>query len=160
MTALDGWVRPSPRARGRLHLGAGLRWVLVWLPTCAGIAVAAATRDPLGGVALGLGIAFFGFLQALWWPSLAFEAHRWRLDAQALRVRAGVWWRDDVAVPLGRVQHVDLRQGPLDRLFGLARVSIYTAAGQGADAEIVGIAKADAELLRERLVRAVVDDGV
>ena len=52
------------------------------------------------------------------------------------------------------------RHNPLDRLFGLARVSIYTAAGQGADAEIVGIAKADAELLRERLVRAVVDDGV
>jgi hypothetical protein len=58
------------------------------------------------------------------------------------------------------VQHVDLRQGPLDRLFGLACVSVYTAAGQGADAEIVGIAKADAERLRERLVRAAADDGV
>lgn len=160
MSAADGWARPAPRARWRLHLGAALRWALVWLPTCAGLAAVTATRAPQGGVALGVGIAFLGFLQALWWPSLAFEAHRWRVDATALRVRAGVWWRDDVAVPLGRVQHVDLRQGPLDRLFGLARVSIYTAAGQGADAEIVGIARADAEQLRERLVRAAVDDGV
>jgi uncharacterized protein len=32
-------------------------------------------------------------------------------------------------VPLARIQHVDTRQGPLQRRFGLSTVVFYTAAG-------------------------------
>ena len=36
-------------------------------------------------------------------------------------------------MPLARIQHVDTRQGPLQRRFGLSTVVFYTAAGPESD---------------------------
>jgi membrane protein YdbS with pleckstrin-like domain len=38
-------------------------------------------------------------------------------------------WIERTLVPLARIQHVDTRQGPLQRRFGLSTVVFYTAAG-------------------------------
>ncbi|NIQ53994.1 MAG: PH domain-containing protein, partial [Gammaproteobacteria bacterium] len=55
-------------------------------------------------------------------------------------------------VPHTRIQHVDVRRGPLDRWLGLARVVVFTAGSRGAMVEVPGLDAGDAEALRDRLI--------
>jgi membrane protein YdbS with pleckstrin-like domain len=55
---------------------------------------------------------------------------------------------------------VDTRQGPLERVFGLSRLLVFTAAGMSADGSIPGLRTDEAERLRDLLSRRGGDDGV
>jgi len=54
-------------------------------------------------------------------------------------------------VPFGRVQHIDLAQGPLERAFGLATLVLNTAGTRGAAVKLPGLAQADAEEMRDHI---------
>lgn len=156
------WDRPAPRARLLFHLQDLTRFLFVWLPLSAVTGgMVAAMVDWGTGAAWTVVAMFVGFLKALWYPSLAFDRWAWSLRDAELVVAHGVIFRSVVGIPLGRIQHVDLRQGPLELSFGLARLQIHTASGLGADGTIPGMEVAAAEALRERLVRSAGgDDGV
>ena len=64
------------------------------------------------------------------------------------------------SIPLNRIQHVDTRQGPLERMLGLSRLLVFTAAGMSADGSIPGLASDVAESMRDELSRRGGDDGV
>jgi membrane protein YdbS with pleckstrin-like domain len=115
----------------------------------------------IGGLAVVVGLLLF--LEAVWLPALAYAAWGWQVREHDLRVERGVLIRRETSIPLGRIQHVDTRQGPLERLFGLSRLQVFTASGAGADASIPGLDRAIADALRDRLVakaNAERDDGV
>jgi len=59
-----------------------------------------------------------------------------------------VWTITRVRVPMARIQHVDIRRGPLERRYGLATVVLFTAAGAHA---IPGLALEVADQLRDRI---------
>jgi membrane protein YdbS with pleckstrin-like domain len=69
---------------------------------------------------------------------------------EELLVRRGIMWRRIVVVPYGRLQYVDVQAGPVDRIFGIARVQLHTASA-GTDARIAGLAPKEAARLRDRL---------
>lgn len=110
------------------------------------------------------GLLLVQLLLALWMPSLSYDRWRWELRPDALVVAHGVVFREWTAIPIGRVQHVDVRQGPFETWFGLARLHIHTASGAlGADGMIPGLHLEVAERLRDELVARVrdeADDGV
>lgn len=68
-----------------------------------------------------------------------------------LLVRRGMLFRRFVAVPYGRMQIVDITQGPLERMFGLKSLKFVTAAAASAIA-IPGMPGSTAEELRDHLV--------
>lgn len=70
--------------------------------------------------------------------------------ADDLLIRRGVAFRQIVVVPYGRMQFVDVTDGPLQRWFGLATVQLHTAAAK-TDAHIPGLAPGEAARLRDRL---------
>ena len=72
----------------------------------------------------------------------------------------GVLFRVWSSVPYTRIQHVDTRQGPIERALGLSRLLVFTASGMGADALISGLTEAEAARLRDLLSRRGGDDGV
>jgi membrane protein YdbS with pleckstrin-like domain len=73
------------------------------------------------------------------------------VSADALYLERGVLTRIETSVPFVRVQHVDTRRGPVDRLLGLASVVVYTAGSRGADVTVPGLRPERAEQLREQL---------
>lgn len=154
-TALDG------RARWLFHLESLVRFGFGQVP---GLAVAGVVTgfffDPVVVGFGALGLAFVAFVAAVWLPSLQFDRWAYAVGERELLIARGVVFRRITAIPTSRIQHVDLRQGPLERWLGLARIAVYTAAGGGADGVLPGLALADAEKLRDRLVRAEGDDGV
>jgi membrane protein YdbS with pleckstrin-like domain len=104
------------------------------------------------GVATMATAAFF-LLLAVVFPRLDYAAWRYVLRGHDLLLHFGVVWKVQRSVPRVRIQHVDIRSGPLDRLFGLVHLVLYTAGGGEADARIPGLRSQDAEALREVLLQ-------
>ena len=50
-----------------------------------------------------------------------------------------------------RVQHIDTQRNPIERVFGLGRVVVYTAGSRGADVAIPGLTPDRASDLQHRL---------
>jgi uncharacterized protein len=73
---------------------------------------------------LVLGVVVVGVAPGLRWKRWRYEIRPDEIDLQR-----GIWWVERTLVPLARIQHVDTRQGPLQRRFGLSTVVFYTAAG-------------------------------
>lgn len=67
-----------------------------------------------------------------------------------LLIRRGILFRSIVVVPYGRMQLVDVEAGPLDRKFGIAKVTLHTASPQ-TDAVVPGLVPEEAARLRDRL---------
>ncbi|PCE16345.1 hypothetical protein AUC47_00395 [Microbacterium sp. SZ1] len=65
--------------------------------------------------------------------------------------RKGILWQRMIAVPYGRMQLVDITQGPLDRAFGVAQLKMVTAAAT-TGVQIPGLTQAAAEALRDTLI--------
>ncbi|WP_421569755.1 PH domain-containing protein [Stenotrophomonas sp. PD6] len=99
-----------------------------------------AATMPLPGALIG---AFFGYRrQRRTW---------WRLDAQGLGVRRDLMWQLETRVPLSRVQHLDLRRGPIERTAQLATLVVHTAGSRFSAVSLSGLDQADAERLRDTL---------
>jgi membrane protein YdbS with pleckstrin-like domain len=73
---------------------------------------------------LALGVVVVGVAPGLRWRRWRYEIRPDEIDLQR-----GILWVGRTLVPLARIQHVDTRQGPLQRRFGLSTVVFYTAAG-------------------------------
>ena len=72
-------------------------------------------------------------------PALAFEFFRYftlkyRFGEEELVVRRGLIFRSERHIPVDRIQNINLTQGILHRLFGVADVSIETAGGKEPEA--------------------------
>lgn len=67
-----------------------------------------------------------------------------------LLVRHGLLFQKLLVVPYGRMQYVDVAVGPIDRMLGLCKVKLHTAA-PNATAEIPGLPLAEGARLREQL---------
>jgi membrane protein YdbS with pleckstrin-like domain len=103
-----------------------------------------------GQTTLILGIVLV--LRALIWPPLSYRAWRFSLREHDVWMRYGVLWRTRRSVPRVRIQHVDVESGPLERLFGLANLVVYTAGTGDADARIPGLRIRSAEWMRDALL--------
>lgn len=102
-----------------------------------------------------------GLIYVVLRPPSRYRAWGYELRPEDVLVRHGVWWRTVSVVPYVRIQHVDTRQGPLERMLGLATVVFFTAGTVGAAVDVPGLALEDAERLRERLaLLSGADDAV
>jgi hypothetical protein len=113
-------------------------------------------------------IAIPGWTGAVWIPALAvvvyalirvplrrYNARGYSLAGERLRVVRGVFFRADTVVPFGRVQHIDVGQGPLERAFGLATLTVHTAGTHNASVSLPGLKHADAAAMREDIRTAI-----
>ncbi|MBK5911247.1 hypothetical protein CCR85_07035 [Rhodothalassium salexigens] len=82
----------------------------------------------------------------------ASRAKGYAVRAHDLVWRTGLLRRRRVAVPFGRIQHVETQRGPVERWFGLASVRVYTAGAEAADVALVGLDAAIAERLHQLLL--------
>jgi putative membrane protein len=99
---------------------------------------------------MGVLFAFFS-LGALLLRWLKLE---YRVGAHEIRIDSGFLSRTSRAIPFDRVTDVDIEQGPLQRLLGLARVKFETGASAGGKEEegvLHTISLERAEALRQQI---------
>ena len=127
---------PADGANGEVRRLHPMSW-LWWLPP-----------------ACALPAALFG----AWLGWRRYRHTRWLLDADGFGLRRGRLWQSDTRVPGSRVQHLDIRRGPLERHFRLATLVIHTAGTRHSEVSVSGLAADDAERLRDHLARQTDDD--
>ena len=94
------------------------------------------------------------------WPEIEYRHTSYRVDADGIQIRSGVYWREVTHVPRSRVQHTDVAQGPLERKYGLGRVVIYTAGTAHSRIVLPGVAHSTALTIRDHLLPRESDDAV
>ena len=94
-------------------------------------------------------------LLALWaivrTPLRRYQARGYQMGADRLRVVRGLLCRSDTVVPFGRVQHIDVHQGPLERAYGLGTIVLHTAGNHNASVSLPGLSHDDAVAMREAI---------
>jgi membrane protein YdbS with pleckstrin-like domain len=155
--ALDGTEHPlDPRMRTVWTVGPSAVWIVAF----GGLSAAAAISGSgaAAGVLAVAGVVLVGVSAG--WARLRWARWRWRAFADALEVRHGVVNQKISLVPYHRIQQIDVRRGPVERLLGLSSLILRTAAAT-TDAEVPGISAEHADALRLALLhRAGIDDAV
>ncbi|MBA3524207.1 MAG: PH domain-containing protein [Geodermatophilaceae bacterium] len=64
-------------------------------------------------------------------PQLRYRVHRWEVTGDAVHTRTGWLTQEWTIIPIARIQTVDIHRGALQRLFGLASVTVLTASSKG-----------------------------
>ena len=64
---------------------------------------------------------------------------------------AGWLTREHTIVPLSRVQHIDVSQGPIERSAGVATLSLHTAGTENSLVVLPGISRQRAEEIRDAI---------
>ncbi len=111
------------------------------------------------GSVLGAGLVLLLLVavSSFFWPPIHYRHLRWRLDEQSLEIRRGVFWKHRISIPLGRVQHADVSQGPLQRMWNLATLTVHTAGTLVPSISLEGLEHSVATAIRDRLVRQTND---
>ena len=65
---------------------------------------------------------------------------------------SGLFWRSSIAIPFNRVQHCEVSIGPIDRMFGLSELKIFTAGGSSSDLAIEGLKPDTSNRLKDYIV--------
>ncbi|MFF3495232.1 PH domain-containing protein [Streptomyces sp. NPDC002795] len=97
-------------------------------------------------------IAVPGLLASALLPPWWYRMHRWEITDEAVYVRTSWLWTEARIAPLSRIQTVDTLRGPVQRLFGLATLTVTTASAKGA-LRIPGLAEDEAVEMAHRLAR-------
>ncbi len=118
--------------------GIGAFAMLILAIVVTGLALgASAGAPPPVVVLLGLVAAvvwLFVVIQVLFGYAvvrLNWEMRWYMISDRAIRIREGIWSVREKTIALANIQNISVRQGPLERLLGIADVEVRTAGGGG-----------------------------
>jgi len=114
-------------------------------------ALALEVRAPFWpGIIIGP-VTILAFIAILRIPMRRHLARGYTMGDDRLRVVRGILFRHDTVVPFGRVQHIDVNQGPLERMFGISTLTLHTAGTHNASVHLPGLEEGLAREMREEI---------
>lgn len=150
----------SEDERALTPLQPGQFWVMLIHSIAACLAMLAGASAGAAALQAKLGIhpayVLVPLLVLLIYPALIspvrnYRAWGYRMDEEELRLAHGVFTHVETLVPLKRVQHLDISQGPLERAFGVCRLVLHTAGTAHSLVVLPGLSRTDAEAMRSEI---------
>lgn len=92
------------------------------------------------------------FLDIFVHPFIEYKQWRYCITEDRIEFTHGIYFKTKTIIPISRIQHLDISQGPIQKIFKLSTLEIYTA---GASHEIEAIATEEAENIVENLNKIV-----
>ena len=83
---------------------------------------------------------------------IGFRRKKYAMRERDILYKEGVIWRSSTIVPFNRVQHAEVHQGPIERLFKLSKLKIYTAGGSSSDLSISGLSPSRANQMKHYIL--------
>ena len=111
------------------------------------------------GLATGIA-ALVGFAALILLPQRRYRAWGYREEEDELHIGHGLLVRVSTVVPFGRVQHIDITHGPIERRLGLATLVLHTAGTRSAAVSLPGLLEPVAEQMRDRIRAKIRQDLV
>ncbi|PSQ34418.1 hypothetical protein BRD11_03925, partial [Halobacteriales archaeon SW_12_69_24] len=82
-----------------------------------------------------------------------YRRYEYELTADTFDIRSGVLSRREREIPLRRIQNVDISQSVVQRILGIASVSLETAGGGQTEAQLQYVSEDEAERLQSEVSR-------
>jgi len=100
-------------------------------------------------------VAAMGFYASRVLPQWTFQSTLWQLRANGLEIRRGIWWKHRIFIPRNQIQHTDVQQGPVMRMFGISTLVINTGGTHEPSIPLSGLSLATAESIRGQLTAVI-----
>jgi membrane protein YdbS with pleckstrin-like domain len=156
-----GFPEGEPQSLHPAHLKTQLiaHWITIGVMSVVAFTIISSLTlgGALRGVRLavvpGLGVTVISLIAWWGWRYNRLEHHHtsYVISAAGCEIRRGVLWRRIITVPLSRIQHTDVTQGPLQRAYGLATLALYTAGTEHAKVDLSGLSFETATAIRQYL---------
>ena len=138
-----------------------LQGMMLTVPLAIAALVADGLLARIGGFPVGVatGLAMLVLIYGVViMPARRFNRWGYAVDAECLRVSRGYLFHTDTIVPFVRVQHIDVGQGPLERLCGVAHLVVHTAGTHNSIVTLPGLAPDTAAELRDTIRSSIQTD--
>lgn len=141
---------------GQLHVmrARGLLYAAIVIAVAAVAEIFAADAMAYRGIAAALALGISIWLVAFA-PQRQWRRWGYAFTGGELHVAQGWLSHIHTIVPVLRVQHIDVTQGPVERTFGVARLVLHTAGNQGNKVVLPGISRATAEAIRDSIRESI-----
>lgn len=160
MPALDGRLSMTaqiiplqPLERGYLNV-LRVRSAIGWLTLVAIAAIADGVLqwrvDTVFGLVTGP-VVVFGALSTIFLVPGRWRRWGYAFTDRELHVGQGWLTQMHTIVPVSRVQHIDVSQGPIERSAGVATLILHTAGTEGSRVILPGISRQRAEEIRDAI---------
>lgn len=103
----------------------------------------------LGAIALGIPL-FISFTEIIF----GFPKRKFGVREKDIIYQKGFWIFKETVVPFSRIQHVEIRQNLMARLFKLYSLKLYTAGNAMGDLVISGLNEEIADKLKAKVLKA------
>ncbi|PIQ48090.1 MAG: hypothetical protein COW03_11865 [Cytophagales bacterium CG12_big_fil_rev_8_21_14_0_65_40_12] len=116
-------------------------------------------EDKLIGYLIGMSSIVLLFCLNFIVAVLGFKKKQYALRQRDIIYTKGLIWSVRTTVPFNRIQHAELKQGPIERIFKLNSLKIYTAGGQSSDLVIPGLPEDVALNIKDFVLKKTAEDG-
>jgi len=82
-------------------------------------------------------------------PRRRYRSWGYVMAEDELHIQHGLWTRTRTVVPFGRVQHIDVAQGPIERTFGVGTLILHTAGTRSSAVDLPGLEFGEAGRMRD-----------
>lgn len=140
---------PRVKSVWRINDGLWITILMLCLAVPGFVLCSFPAREAVGRLLLLIVAVAYVIMLVVWLiilPPIRYVRWRYEVLEDHLDIAKGIIWRKRYIIPFIRVQNTDTRQGPILRAFGLASVTVSTAAGEH---EIPGLDAHVAEVLRD-----------
>lgn len=111
-------------------------------------------------ILIGVLVFLVVFVVSFIYAKKAYQYSYYWVSEEGLYIQQGVMWRKKTLIPKNRVQHTDVSQGPLDRKYQLAKLTVHTAGTRDASVDLSGVLFDTANELRAYLLDEELSDAV
>ncbi|TLS51372.1 hypothetical protein FE782_14745 [Paenibacillus antri] len=129
----EGWIASAADLTGLVilwALTARFDWP-IWIPAAAA----------------ALSVLFVG-IELIAMPKLLYRTWRYDVTEKEIELQHGLWVKKRSSIPMSRIQHVDSKQGPIQKRYGLSTVTFATAAGSH---RIPALSEEEADRVRRQI---------
>jgi len=124
--------------------------VIIFLPLLVGVGVLYFLVEDITWLwKAALAAWVFFFLTAVFLAYKEYFVRGYVLREQDITYKKGWLFHSQTTVPFNRIQHTEINHGPIDRLFKLCELDIFTAGGSASDLSISGLDPEDAAKLKD-----------
>jgi membrane protein YdbS with pleckstrin-like domain len=144
------WTPLEPGQLKAMRINAAIE-ALIGLVIAFGVDVwlALEAKTPLGLVAGPAALSLLYY--ALVTPGRRFRRWGYAKTEDELHVAHGVLVHTETSVAFHRVQHIDVAQGPIERMCGVWQLVLNTAGTLNSQIRLPGLSRATAEALRDEI---------
>lgn len=133
-------------------------WLVLIMGYLAIVQFSDMEKTPLAYLAGSGGLLLLGSF-SLMIIVLGFKKKKYALRQRDILYTKGLLWSVRTSIPFNRIQHAELKQGPLERMYGLHSLKVYTAGGQSSDLVIPGLKEETALTVKDFILGKTASDG-